>query len=114
MILFSGSSGAKPTCDPPVAPLDVSAFTGTDGPLVADREDRYEPNAAPIGSAWSKAGCFEDSQKFPTFVGANPVYYDNNNLTVTQCNSLCSKSNKKIAAVMDRAGLWVGIGKCDV
>lgn len=34
------SDGDKPTCDPPIAGLDVSAFTGTDGLYIADVEDQ--------------------------------------------------------------------------
>lgn len=104
-----GASGPKPTCHPPDPPLDVSALKGEDGPLIADREDQYQPNAAPIGSVWAKAGCYEDSQKFPTMVGTIPPYYDDKNLTMSQCTSMCSKSNKKIAATMKRGGIWVSL-----
>lgn len=91
-----------------MAALDVTALKGTDGPLIADREDQFDPKLVPVGNAWAKAGCYEDSPKFPTVTGANPVYYDNNNLTVSQCTTMCGKSNKKIAAMMKRAGTtWV-------
>jgi hypothetical protein len=105
--LLGGASGPKPTCDPPVAALDVSHLKGTDGPLVADREDQFNPNLAVIGPAWAKAGCYEDSPKFPTVVGANQPYYDNSGLSVTSCTTRCGKSNKKAAAMMKRSGTWV-------
>ncbi|KAJ9122999.1 hypothetical protein QFC24_004038 [Naganishia onofrii] len=85
---------------------DVSALIGVDGPLVAAREDQYDASLAPIGKSWAKAGCYEDSQKFPTIAGTIPVYYDNKNLTVTQCTTFCGKSNKKVAAMMRRSGNW--------
>jgi hypothetical protein len=75
--------------------------------LVAAREDQYDASLAPIGKSWAKAGCYEDSQKFPTIAGTIPVYYDNKNLTVTQCTTFCGKSNKKVAAMMRRSGNWV-------
>lgn len=114
-VLVGGASGPKPTCDPPVAALDVSHLKGTDGPLVADREDQFNPNLAVIGSAWAKAGCYEDSPKFPTVQGANQPYYDNSGLSVTSCTTMCGKSNKKAAAMMKRAGTWVSalrIARC--
>lgn len=110
---WKGESGPKPTCDPPVTPLDVSALIGVDGPLVASRENQYDASLAPVGSSWGKAGCFEDSQTFPTIAGTIPVYYDNQNLTVTQCTTFCGKSNKKVAAMMRRSGNWVSESRFD-
>jgi hypothetical protein len=91
-----------------VTPLDVSKLTGDDGPLMVDREDQFNPNLASVGSTWAQAGCFEDSQKNPVFTGGIQAYYDNKALTVTQCTTLCGKSNKKVAALQKRVDNWVG------
>jgi hypothetical protein len=76
---------------------------------VVDRDDQFNPNLASVGSTWAKAGCFEDSKTSPPFNGAMDGYYDEKNLTVTQCTTLCGKSNKKVAAMMKK-GTATGSG----
>lgn len=105
---LAGADGPKPTCNPPIPELDVSAFKGEDGPLMVDRADQFNPNLASVGSTWAQAGCYEDSQKSLPFTGANQIYYDNKELDVTQCTTLCGKSNKKVAGLMKRGTNWVG------
>ncbi|KAJ9095415.1 hypothetical protein QFC20_006653 [Naganishia adeliensis] len=101
-----GADGPKPTCNPPIPEPDVSAFKGEEGPLMVDRADQFNPNLASVGSAWAQAGCYEDSQKAVPFGGGIQVYYDNKNLSVKQCTTLCGKSNKKVAAMMKRGTNW--------
>lgn len=78
---------------------------------MVDRDDQFNPNLASVGSTWAKAGCFEDSKTSPPFNGAMEGYYDEKNLTVTQCTTLCGKSNKKVAAMMKRGSTigWVSL-----
>lgn len=105
-----GASGPKPTCNPPIPAPDISAFKGEEGPLMVDRADQFNPNLASVGSAWAQAGCYEDSQKSLPFGGAIQAFYDNKNLTVKGCTTMCSKSNKKVAAMMKKGTNFVGRG----
>lgn len=73
---------------------------------MVNRADQFNPNLASVGSAWAQAGCYEDSQKAVPFGGGIQVYYDNKNLSVKQCTTLCGKSNKKVAAMMKRGTNW--------
>lgn len=106
-LLEGGTSGPKPTCNPPIPEPDVSAFKGEEGPLMVDRADQFNPNLASVGSMWAQAGCFVDSQKPPPFINAIAPYYDNKNLSVKQCTTMCSKSNKKVAGLMKKGTHWV-------
>lgn len=106
-LLEGGASGPKPTCDPPIPEPDVSAFKGEEGPLMVDRADQFNPNLASVGSMWAQAGCFVDSQKPPPFINAIQPYYDDKNLSVKQCTTMCSKSNKKVAGLMRKGTHWV-------
>lgn len=105
-----GASGPKATCNPPIPAPDISAFKGEEGPLMVDRADQFNPNLASVGSAWAQAGCYEDSQKSLPFGGAIQAFYDNKDLTVKGCTTMCSKSNKKVAAMMKKGTNFVGRG----
>lgn len=49
----------KPTCNPPVQALDISAFTGTDGAYTIDAS-LQQASSLPAGKDWTLMGCFAD------------------------------------------------------
>ncbi|KAL7423501.1 hypothetical protein Q5752_001081 [Cryptotrichosporon argae] len=79
------ASGDKPTCDPAVATLDVTAFQGTDGAYVADAADQMA-YVWPTTSGWHEIYCFYADTAF----NSTDMYsYLDADMTVERCQTAC-------------------------
>ncbi|KAJ9118014.1 hypothetical protein QFC24_006286 [Naganishia onofrii] len=94
--LLWGSSGPKPTCDPPVAGLDVSAFTTTDGPYVlAVSEQRNVTVSQDKG--WHNIGCYMGTSAVQP-LGPGITYTDPS-MTPERCQQSCAKNSYTYSAL---------------
>ena len=92
-----GATGAKPTCNPAVAGLDVSALRGTNGPVVAKAEQQANI-VLPTKAGWHRLGCVS--------VGGltNQIsFFDGNKLTQDRCTESCLESGFHWAGVGNHA-----------
>lgn len=71
---LGGATGDKPTCDPPVPELDVSAFLVDDGDYTVPEKDQA-PFKLNNSSGWHDIGCFGTSARTAVFNG-NVSYVD--------------------------------------
>lgn len=94
---LGGATGSKPTCNPPVPGLDVSALRGTNGPVVAKREQQANI-VLPTTAGWHRLGCVS--------VGGltdQISFYDGNKLTQERCTESCLESGFRWAGVGNHA-----------
>ncbi|ODO11105.1 hypothetical protein I350_01707 [Cryptococcus amylolentus CBS 6273] len=94
------SNGTKPTCSPAVAGLDVSAFTGTDGSLIAATEDQKK-FVWPTTPGFKKIACLHD---ISSVVGGTS--YTDSYLTVESCTAHCLASGYQFAGTGQEGTGW--------
>ncbi|KAK8850320.1 hypothetical protein IAR55_004237 [Kwoniella newhampshirensis] len=94
-----GASGSKPGCNPAVAGLDVSAFTGTDGPYIASADDRKD-YVYPTDPGWHNVGCMKEATAI-----TGGVSYTDSAMTVESCTATCLASGYHFAAT-GQIGAW--------
>ncbi|WVQ72060.1 hypothetical protein IAR50_001604 [Cryptococcus sp. DSM 104548] len=94
------SSGTKPTCSPAVAGLDVSAFTGTDGSLIAATEDQ-KIFVFPTEPGFKNIACLHD---ISSIVGGTS--YTDATLTVESCTAHCLASGYQFAGTGQEGTGW--------
>jgi hypothetical protein len=96
------ASGPKPSCNPPVAGLNVGAYTGIDGPRTVSAADRRDFKLPANGTGWQYAGCFADDDWNPTFT-PRTAFIDGA-MTTERCTSACAAAGMPFAAIELRGG----------
>ncbi|AFR96749.2 transmembrane receptor [Cryptococcus neoformans C23] len=94
------SNGDKPTCDPPIAGLDVSGFKGTDGPYIAAVEDQKN-FIWPTEPGWTNIACLHDVSSL-----SGGTSYADQSMTVESCTSSCLKSGYNFAGTGQVGIYW--------
>jgi hypothetical protein len=86
-----GATGSKPTCNPAVPGLDVSAFKTTAGPDVLPASQQYN-SALPDTPGWHDIGCYSNSV-------ANGINYVDQKMTPQRCQDTCKKNGYNYAGL---------------
>ncbi|KAJ9091081.1 hypothetical protein QFC19_009255 [Naganishia cerealis] len=86
-----GATGSKPTCNPPVAGLDVSAFKSTAGPDVLPASQQYN-SALPDTAGWHDIGCYSNN-------GVSGITYVDAQMTPERCQDACKRNGYSYAGV---------------
>lgn len=87
------ASGPKPTCDPPIPPLDATPFLARDGSYIAV-ESQQRNTVLPTKPGWKEIACISSQSSF-----INATSYVDRNLSQTRCTASCLKSGYQYAAV---------------
>jgi hypothetical protein len=85
-----GASGPKPTCNPAVPGLDVSAFLSTADPFVVPASEMRN-NSLSQDKGWRKVGCFTATSSAKP-LGDGGISYMDSNMTPTRCQQACAKN----------------------
>lgn len=86
-----GASGPKPTCDPPVAGLDVSAFTSTDGPYVLPASQQRNLTVSQ-DKGWHGIGCYTATSTAQP-LGTGGITYTDAGMTPERCQQSCARNS---------------------
>ncbi|KAJ9110132.1 hypothetical protein QFC19_001803 [Naganishia cerealis] len=89
--LLWGASGSKPTCNPPVAGLDVSAFKTTAGPDILPDSERYNATL-PSAPGWNSIGCYNGAL-------TGGISYTDNSMTPERCQDSCKRNGYSYAGL---------------
>ncbi|WWC65393.1 uncharacterized protein I303_108011 [Kwoniella dejecticola CBS 10117] len=94
-----GASGSKPGCNPAIAGLDVSKFTGSDGSYVASAADNKQFKL-PTTPGWTNIACLKD---ITSLTGG--VSYTDSAMTVESCQQSCLAAGYNYAGT-GQVGAW--------
>jgi hypothetical protein len=100
--LLWGATGPKPTCNPAVPGLDVSAFTSTDGPYILPASDRVN-FTQDQSKGWHGVGCFQSTDAATPLGSVGITYYDSE-MTPARCQSSCSRNGYTYAGLSMEGG----------
>lgn len=95
-----GASGPKSTCNPPVAGLDISKFKGTDGPYIAEDDERRD-FVLPTTPGWKNIACLHDISSI-----SGGVSYTDSSMTINSCQSHCLTAGYQYAATGQQGTAW--------
>lgn len=88
--------GSKPTCSPPVPRLDVSGFTGSNGPLAVGAADQ-KALKFPTTPGWSQVTCLQSVASTPMFTTSSS--FASSTMTVEQCTDSCARGGFNFAGI---------------
>jgi hypothetical protein len=97
-----GATGSKPTCNPAVPGLDVSAFTSTDGPYQVPASDQVN-NTLDSSKGWHKVACYQDTNNVLP-LGSNSLTYVDPKMTPARCQDSCARNGYSYAGLSVRGG----------